>query len=189
MANMLIERVSALHDSPTANLFNDDNSDLTLFEVKNLKLSQITAWPDSFNAMAEKTAKALGIEKTPLPSQAVFTKHGTIFHIEPQKFLILADECPELNSNQAAMLDLSHSKTHIRIQGIKSVELLNRYISLDLRDKSFPVGTAVSTSFHHIGITLWRSQTGYEMLLPRSFSESLWDLLAEAAHQFREQNI
>jgi sarcosine oxidase gamma subunit len=41
-----------------------------------------------------------------------------------------------------------------------------------------------ATAFHHVGVTLWRSEAGYELFLPRGFALSLWELLYESAQQF-----
>lgn len=64
------------------------------------------------------------------------------------------------------------------------MELLNRHLPLDLREGAFPLGSVASTAFHHVGITVWRSEAGYELFLPRGFAVSLWELLRESAEQF-----
>ena len=182
---MTIGRVSALEGCPSRNAFNDGNLLLTLSEVTDVSLHQVASWPDSFASVSESLAQAFGVEKVPAASTAVFLDSGTLLHVEPLKVLILNEQCPEVNSEQAVTLDLSHSRTQILIQGEHAAECLNRFISLDLRDTSFPIGTAASTSFHHIGIILWRSRNGFELLLPRAFAQSIWELLAETAPQFR----
>ena len=60
----------------------------------------------------------------------------------------------------------------------------NRHLPLDLRPASFPVGSVASTAFHHVGVTLWRSDDGFELFLPRGFALSLWEMLLESAAQF-----
>jgi len=62
--------------------------------------------------------------------------------------------------------------------------LLNRNLPLDLRPSSFPVGSVASTVFHYVGVTLWHSDEGFELFLPRSFAVSLWELLQKNAAQF-----
>jgi sarcosine oxidase gamma subunit len=42
----------------------------------------------------------------------------------------------------------------------------------------------MSTAFHHVGITLWCSDDGFELFIPRGFALSLWEVLAETAAQF-----
>ena len=36
------------------------------------------------------------------------------------------------------------------------------HLPLDLRDAFCPVGSVASTALHHVGITLWRSEDGFE---------------------------
>jgi len=37
---------------------------------------------------------------------------------------------------------------------------------------------------HHVGVTLWRSTTGYELFIPRGFALSSWEILFDSALQF-----
>ena len=55
---------------------------------------------------------------------------------------------------------------------------------MDLRDDFFPVGTVASSALHHVGITLWRSNDGFDLFLPRGFALSTWEILIETAAQF-----
>ncbi|HJP09731.1 MAG TPA: hypothetical protein QGF27_06900, partial [Arenicellales bacterium] len=55
---------------------------------------------------------------------------------------------------------------------------------LDLRDAFCPVGSVASTALHHVGITLWRSEDGFELFVPRGFALSTWEILIETAAQF-----
>ena len=82
------------------------------------------------------------------------------------------------------MLDISHSRTQVRINGPQAESFLNRHLSLDLREQSFPVGSVASSVIHHVGVTLWRSEQGYELFIPRGFALSLWQGLVESATQF-----
>ncbi|HAF74482.1 MAG TPA: sarcosine oxidase subunit gamma, partial [Gammaproteobacteria bacterium] len=41
-----------------------------------------------------------------------------------------------------------------------------------------------SAGIHHVGVTLRRSDAGYELFIPRGFAVSLWELLVETAEQF-----
>jgi len=46
------------------------------------------------------------------------------------------------------------------------------------------VGSVASSVTHHVGVTLWRSQDGYELFIPRGFALSLWEGFVESAQQF-----
>ncbi len=61
---------------------------------------------------------------------------------------------------------------------------LNRLLPLDLRPDRFGVNQIASAGIHHVGVTLRRSDAGYELFIPRGFAVSLWELLVETAEQF-----
>jgi len=79
---------------------------------------------------------------------------------------------------------LRGNRKRLCVAGDDAAEFLNRHFPLDLRDASFPVGTVASSATHHVGVTLWRSDQGYELFIPRGFALSLWEGLVESAEQF-----
>ena len=107
-----------------------------------------------------------------------------MLRVEPLKWWLLGLEPPELDVEQGVLLDLSHSRTRMRVSGPRAAELINRHLPLDLRDASFPQGSVASSAFHHVGVTVWRSSLGFEMFLPRGYAMSLWEMLLESAGQF-----
>ncbi|MBC8268814.1 MAG: sarcosine oxidase subunit gamma [Rhodospirillaceae bacterium] len=185
----MVERVSALsgHYSKTSH----DNGSVTFTEIEDLSLIQLAAWPDTLALVAAKAVDIIGAQEAPGPGRAVSTHKGTLLRIEPLKWWLV--ECRDfaLSSDplatQGAVLDVSHSRTQLRISGPQAALLLNRHLPLDLRDAAFPVGTVASTAFHHTGVTLWRSEQGYELFMIRGFALSLWELLRESGAQFNAE--
>ncbi len=168
----MVERASALDGHHKIGRFGaDGDPGVTLCEVRDLTLWQVAAWPDTLGVVSEKAAAAAAT-------------NGMLLHIEPLKWWLVGAQAPELQADQGAVLDLSHSRTHVKIFGPEATTLLNRHLPLDFRDASFPAGSVASTAFHHVGVTLWRSGDGYELLLPRGFAASLWQMLLESAAQF-----
>jgi len=107
-----------------------------------------------------------------------------VLRIEPLKWWVVGAEAPAMDAEQGATLDLSHSRTHIRISGPRAATVLNGFIALDLREASFPVGAVGSTDFHHIGVTVWRSADGYEVFAPRGYGVAIWQMLVEGSEQY-----
>lgn len=182
MADQLLPpRVSALaaHYSPVTNA----SAGVTLTEVPDLSLWQLAAWPDTLQSLSKSVAAELGTDGVPGFGQALTNGAVSMLRIEPLKFWVIG--APLSERQEGAVLDLSHSRTHIRISGEKATTVLNSYLPLDLRSNSFAVGSVASTAFHHVGVTLWRSEQGYELFIPRGFAVSLWELLIEAAEQYQ----
>ena len=191
-AEMAMERVSALagHNNPGkfGTLDPDGQVGVVLEDVGDLLLSQVAVWPDSLDAVGAEVADGLGIGAAPGPCQAqeAADSGGSIamLRIEPMKWWLYGAPEPELDAEKGMTLDLSHSRTHIRITGPRAQDFLNRFLPLDLRDASFPVGSVASSVIHHVGVTLWHSSLGYEMFIPRGFALSLWEGFVESAQQF-----
>ena len=185
MISSSIKRVSALASDYTQGHFGADGKiGVVLKEVPDLTLCQVAAWPDNLTTVSAKTAEAIGVEAAPGPGRAVWKGNHVLLRVEPLKFWITGISVPQLPSTEGTVLDLSHSRTHVRVTGPQAQILLNRHLPLDLRNQSFVPGSVASTAFHHVGITLWRSEVGFELFLPRGFALSLWELLRRSAAQF-----
>lgn len=176
----MAERISALHS------YESDASEgaIALGEIENLTLHQISAWHDSIEPVAKKAAQAIATDSAPAPGQVVSSANGSLLRIAPLTWWLVGGEAPTLTPAEGSILDLSHSRTHVRISGEQASVLLNRHVSLDLRPASFPVGRVAATELYFVGVTLWHSPHGYELFIPRSFALSVWEMLAETATQF-----
>ena len=185
MDNPSAVRVSALDGHYSKGRFGAEGALGVVFtEVRDLTLHQVAAWPDTLASVGAKAAEAVGAKAAPGPGMAVGGRGAALLRVEPLKFWIVGAVAPELDPEEGATLDLSHSRSHLRIAGGQAATLLNRQLPLDLRPASFPAGSVASSAFHHVGVTLWRSEAGYELFLPRGFALSLWEMLQEGAAQF-----
>lgn len=185
----MVNRVSALASSLSKGHFGvAGQTGVTLTEVPDLSLVQIAAWPDTLATVAEAAVRDAKCDRAPGLCRATEGAQGSLLRIEPLKWWLVgsnaSDAANKLAADQGAVLDLSHSRTHLRVSGEHATTLLNRHLPLDLREHAFPLSSVASTAFHHVGITLWRSSQGYELFLPRGFAVSLWEGLLESAEQF-----
>jgi len=181
----MAERISALTGHYKPGRFGEPGDPgVTLSEIRNLVLQQIAAWPDTVDAVGDKAARMAGVDKAPGPGGAAAGNEGTLLRVEPLKWWLYGAPPAALDAQEGATLDLSHSRSHLRIAGPKARLCLNRLLSLDLREQSFPVGAVASTSMHHVSVALWRSTDGFELFLPRGFAVSLWEVLFDTAVQF-----
>jgi len=181
----MAERVSALagHYS-IGHVGAAGETGVSLCAMHGLILHQVAAWPATLVAVGEKAAREAAVEAAPGPGRAAVGKRGALLRIEPLKWWMFGAAAPALTPEEGATLDLSHSRTHLRIEGPRAASLINRHLPIDLRETAFPVGAVAASVLHHVGVTLWRSQDGFELFLPRGFALSLWDVLLEGAAQF-----
>ncbi|PID46455.1 MAG: sarcosine oxidase subunit gamma [Proteobacteria bacterium] len=181
----MAKRESALTAHYQRGHFGAEETGVTLSEVKELRLQQIATWPETMAAVSAKAIEAAGCDDAPTPCQSCRGSHASLLRIEPLKWWLLGDaELPTLASDEGVVLDLSHSRTAIRIEGECAADLLNRHLPLDLREASFGDGAVALTAFHHVGVTLLRHQDGYDLFVPRGFAVSLWEMLLASAEQF-----
>ena len=181
----MAERLSALADNYPVGRFGADGAEgVQLQEVPDLVLTQVGAWPDTLAEVGARLASHVGAEAAPKPCRSVSGPNGVLLRVEPLKWWILDGDAPQMTTQQGATLDLSHSRTRVRVSGPDAAALINRHLPLDLRASSFPVGAIGSTAFHYVGVTLWRSEEGYELFFPRGYALTLWEMLLESAGQF-----
>lgn len=157
---------------------------VTLQDIPGLVLHQVAAWSGTVEEVGAEAAVAVGASVAPGPLKSESGESASILRIEPLKWWLVGAQAPQLDSEKGVTLDLSHSRTHIRINGTEAADFLNRFLPLDLREDSFPVGSVASSVIHHVGVTLWRSADGYEMFVPRGFAVALWHGFTEVAEQF-----
>ena len=158
-------------------------------EVVDFSLYQLAAWPESLSAIAKSAAQIVAAPAPPGPGQLINTEKGILMRIEPLKWWLVT-ACPEEisieapDTDEGSFLDLSHSRTWLRVRGDKAITLLNHFMPIDFRPAVFAQNTVVSTAFHHIGVTVSNSDSGFNLFLPRSFAVSLWELLHDSALQY-----
>lgn len=186
----MADRVSALDGHLVAGRFGDgERPSIFLSEVRKLCLFQLAAWPETVSQVAAAGAKILGKKEASNPEKALIGDGKTLLRVEPSKWWLIAEghasiAPPVIPPEDGNVLDLSQSRTWLKFGGEKADVLLNHFLPIDFRDGSFPMNSVASTAFHHVGVTLWRSEDGYNLLLPRSFAASLWQMLHESALQY-----
>ncbi len=181
----MAERASALSGHYQRGQFGKEGgAGVILSEVSGLVLHQLSAWPDTLDQVGFTGAQACGVDKAPGPGRAAIGPRGALLRIESLKWWCYGSQLPELAAEDGTTLDLSHSRTHLRVRGQAAQACLNRLVSLDLRPNGCPLDSVMSTAFHHVGITLWHSKDGFELFVPRGFALSLWEVLTDTAAQF-----
>lgn len=152
------------------------------------RLVQYHAWPDAYAEMAAKVAGHCGVPASPAPGKAAHGAAGSLLRIHPQRLWLLSERTDAaaelmLDSQVGASLDLSHARVIIRVAEEIAEPLFSRFIAIDLRPHRFAVDDVATTALHRVSVVLWRRPNGIDILVPRSFARSTWDLLAETAER------
>jgi heterotetrameric sarcosine oxidase gamma subunit len=85
---------------------------------------------------------------------------------------------PELGS----LVWLSESRMRLRLSGPHAFDILGACVAIDWRAEEARPERAVQTSFHHVPVLLLRTAAdACDLLVPRSFAESLAEWVADVA--------
>ncbi|MGI9317956.1 MAG: sarcosine oxidase subunit gamma [bacterium] len=181
----MVDRISALEGHYRSGRYGTEgDTGVCLQLVKDLLLQQVAAWPGTLSQTGQFAAEAVGATEVPGPGRSTTGQHGAMLRLEPLKWWLIGVEPRQIGPELGAALDLSHSRTQLRLTGPEAPVLLNRLLPLDLRESSFREGAVASSAMHHVGVTLWHSSAGYELFIPRGFALSIWEVLFESAQQF-----
>lgn len=180
----MVNRASALFTNyKTCSIRVNDEIKIIFREIKDLHIMQIAAWPDTLESVELKLSKIINSKKAPSFNESVSHENIHILRMEPLKWWLIGKKDIKIFEG-ATKLDLSHAFTSIEIKGDAVKNFLNRHLSLDLRDQSFPINTIASSAIHHVSVKIWRTNLGYTLFIPRGFALSIWEILLETASQF-----
>lgn len=199
------ERISALSEHFRRGQYGSPGKTGVIIElVPDLKLWQLAAWPTTVDVLQAQARQLIDASETAVRKESplnigVRGQKGSLLRVEPLKWWLL-DVTPELpDPDTGTAIDLSHSRTRLRISGESAAALLNRYIPLDLRlasrrhtrkseeERAVPAeinNRVMSSAIHHVSVTLWETSIGYELFVPRGYAVSLLTLLCLGAEQF-----
>lgn len=162
---------------------------ITLEEISDFTLLQFAAWGTALPQVGAAAATAAGCDAAPMSGQSVAGEAAVLLRVEPLKWWLIACSgtvvpVPQMAPEEGAVLDMQDGRCWLRVSGDRAETLLNHFLPLNLRSSAFPVGAVASTGFHHVGVTLWRDPDHFNLLIPRSSAQSLWELLSESARQY-----
>jgi methylglutamate dehydrogenase subunit D len=151
-------------------------------------LVQYHGWPETYAELAAIVATQCGAAAGPAPGKAVHGASGSLLRIHPQRLWLLSERSDAagdlaVEPHLGAALDLSHARAIIRVAGDAAEVLLSRFIAIDLRSHRFAIDDVAITPLHRVSVVLWRRPGGIDILAPRSFARSIWNLLAETAER------
>lgn len=189
----MLEKTSALashYRTGPAGDIGTDGPGVALWEIRDAGLWQISGWPDTIDAVGNRLADIVGATAAPGPLRSVAGPKGTMIRVQPFVWWLVrasegtAKQAIAIDAEQGTALDLSHSRTVIRIEGPHARDLLNRGLPIDLRPVCFPEGAFAGSAIHQVGVYLHHRDGGYDIYIPRGFAVTLWEFVTETAAQW-----
>lgn len=184
---------SAIAEALTPGAFGRDqaNPGVTLAERRGLYLAQVAAFagPSVRNALQA----VLGLTLDERPNRASGMGDTQALWMGPDRWLIVAPAgrspkaalAQTLGADQAAVTELDHGRTVIRVNGPKARSVLAKGCLLDLHPKSFAQGQTAQTALFHVNVLIHAfAADGFDVYVPRSYGQSFWEALTDAAGEF-----
>ena len=157
----------------------------------------ISTWPSGTAALCDSLAQAFGAtDMFPLPAstgQTAPCPMGLLLRTGPTEFLLIGDTAANtvaaLRSHVAAevgaLLDLSHARCRVQVEGPQAVAALGKLFALDFRDATFPLDTLQLSGHHHVPCSLHRwSEDRFDLYLLSTYAHSQLEALIDAALEY-----
>ncbi|MDX3924261.1 MAG: sarcosine oxidase subunit gamma [Shinella sp.] len=94
-------------------------------------------------------------------------------------------ELMEMLRPRAAIVDQSHGRVRMRLEGRMAERVLSKGTAVDLDLSAFPVGHSATTLIGHVSAHLTRTgEQVFEIMVLRGFAESLFDDLSAMCAEF-----
>jgi heterotetrameric sarcosine oxidase gamma subunit len=169
-----------------------DHPVVTLSEVRGRSIIQVAGWPDTFETVSTRLATAAGGAVPSAFGIASVADTVTAIWVGAERLWFTADDPALLKrfdgvatDEDAMLLDLSDSRTVLRLKGGAARSVLIKGIAVDLHTDAFPVQAIAHTMVEHVGVLLHRvGPEAFELFVPRSYSANIWYWLTESAEEF-----
>ena len=163
---------------------------LQISEVKHLRIIQVVQYKRSKIQLS-----TIQIDDLKLPienSKVVSNKETRILWNAPKTWLVISNKAniveaikEKCNSENFALTDISHSRAVIKIKGLQAKEILKKGSPINFNE--FKKNNCAGTVFHGINIvidSIDNNPETYHLLTLRSFGESLYHHVTDAALEF-----
>ena len=168
----------------------DDRDLLNISEVKGLTIVQIVQYKRS--EVQLNSIRIDGLEFDSQSPKVSSNKETRILWSGPNTWLVISrkeniieiikEKC---NSENFAVTDISHSRAVIKIKGLQAKEVLKKGSPINFNE--FKKNNCAGTVFHGINIvidSIDNNPETYHLLTLRSFGESLYHHVTDAALEF-----
>ena len=197
------ERRSGLTSQYVAGTFGaaTDATDLTLQERRPLGVFHL-AIRDGGHDTIKEAGKAFGLDLPSSVGTSVSMGGRTALSIAPNTWLLTnnnvaheedsgkqADALADAVKEAGAVNDVSQGRCVLRVDGLKSRDVLGKFCMLDLHPNAFAADACATSQMAHVAVTIRRVGDGnaFDLFVSRGFSQHFWEALTHAAGEYGYQ--
>ena len=154
----------------------------------------ISTWVGGSNALEAAVGKAVGAEVPSSCGCTQQTPRGLLMRIGPYEFLLVGSQrAPDLvpalrelvSAAVGSVVDLTHARCRIRVEGAQSRAVLNKLFALDLDELKFPLGEIRLTGHHHVPSVLHRlALDSFDLYVLSTYAHDQLAALLDAAQEY-----
>ncbi|MCZ6470405.1 MAG: hypothetical protein O6649_03485 [Gammaproteobacteria bacterium] len=178
----ILSPLASIQKTGSFGAHSDTGPGVNLSDCRTGTLVQIAGW-DDFEAVVLPGLQELGFNDVGDYHTCRRTDGKSLFRTAPDRVLIAGQsklEIPRslIGDESLAVLDLSHSRTRIIVDGTAAEEVMVRLAPIDFRASVMPVDSFVQTGIHHVGVLIYRTaEMRFEIFTPVTWARSVWELI------------
>lgn len=158
---------------------------VSLTERRGMYLAQVSAFPGGEAALAVAVRDKLGLTLDARANRASVARDAVALWLGPQRWLIEAKAAFSVAGDQIAFVELDHARCVVRLSGPNARDVLAKGCQLDLHPVAFTAGACAQTTlFHTMTLIHAVADATFDVYVPRSFGQSFWEQLTDAAGEF-----
>ncbi|UVC15005.1 sarcosine oxidase subunit gamma [Mesorhizobium onobrychidis] len=152
--------------------------------VADCPLIEIEGWDGTLGQFEKSVTASLGTKLPASVGETVRQKGLLVIRVAPRRLWLALDdgiEAPSLavDPDLGCSVSLDEGRVRFRMAGADVARVLSKCIAVDWRAPAAAPGRAVLTSLHHVPVLFLRTgDTACELIVPRSFSQSLSDWIS-----------
>ena len=165
-----------------------------LSERHPLSIVQIEARADGADSVADAAEALIGIRPSRAFNAATGDGRPRLLSTGPARWLVIEPESRDLHAllagglaaSGAAVVDLSHGRTVLRLSGRDARTVLMKGTGIDLHPRAFAPDACAQTTLFGLAVLIDCRDDAptYDVYVARGFAEHLWEALADAAAEY-----
>ncbi|MCC7046339.1 MAG: hypothetical protein IT562_06470 [Alphaproteobacteria bacterium] len=186
---------SALHGIIRPGAFGRDTADpgVTLAERRGLSLVQVAGF--AAGTVGAALRDKLGIAVDAKPNRASGQGDVRALWLGPERWLVVSPAARRpsaaealsgaLKSEQAAIIELDHARTILRLAGRNARDVLAKGCQIDVHPAALPAGACAQTALFHANALIHAVDAlTFDLYVARSYGQAFWESLTDAAGEF-----
>ncbi len=154
----------------------------------------MSTWASGIDGLTQAVHQALGCTPPARTGETTGCALGLLMRSGPLDFMLIgAQMAPDrvaqlrahIPADTGSVLDLSHARVRVRVQGVKAVDALSKLYALDFRPAALAVGDFKLTGHHHIPCTLHRLDAhSFDLYFLSTYAHGQIAALADTALEY-----